>query len=148
MWCTLITPSISSICSFIFEISTLCGVFSRNKSITSFKFLIAFISIKIDTPIDKIGSIRVKSVNLITIAPTSTVKPTTAAPTTATPTIRDIVSLKVEGERIVDGTEFASHKLKVIAVNKNGEEAELSEDKYDIALPTETKAKLMEKTLS
>ena len=77
-----------------------------------------------------------------TIAPTSTVKPTTAAPTTATPTISDIVSLKVEGERIVDGTEFASHKLKVIAVNKNGEEAELSEDKYDIALPTETKAKL------
>ena len=47
-------------------------VFSKNKSNTSFKFLIAFTNIKTETPIDISGSIIFISVKFIITAPTKT----------------------------------------------------------------------------
>ncbi len=48
------------------------GVFSRNKSSTSFIFLAACLSINRATPIDNIASIYVIFVNFISIEPINT----------------------------------------------------------------------------
>ena len=72
MWCTFLTPLIFNKCSFISSTFIPLGVFSKNKSIITFKFFKAFININRATNIDNIGSIIFISVNRIIIAPIKT----------------------------------------------------------------------------
>ena len=66
------TPSIAIKCSFNSSISISLGVFAKNISTTSFKFLSDVTKISTATPILMQGSIILISVKFITIAPTKT----------------------------------------------------------------------------